>query len=93
MYGQESAETLALRVLGWLAGDPDRIGAFLEATGISRGELAGLAAEPVFLAAVIDHCLESDERVIACCDALGLPYEALGGARTGLPGGRDPHWT
>jgi hypothetical protein len=37
--------------------------------------------------------LEADDRVLACSKDLGLPPTALGEARHGLPGGRDPHWT
>ena len=93
MAGQETAETTALQVLTWLVSDPELIGPFLAATGADPGQIAGLARDPHFLAAVVDFCLESDTRVIACAAALGLPPEAIGQARMGLPGGRDPHWT
>jgi hypothetical protein len=55
--------------------------------------LAHLARDPVFLAALVDYLLETDDRVLACTKDLGLPATALGEARQGLPGGRDPHWT
>jgi hypothetical protein len=55
--------------------------------------LAHLARDPVFLAALVDYLLETDDRVLACTTDLGLPPTALGEARQGLPGGRDPHWT
>lgn len=90
---RESAEVLALNALGWLAGEGNEIGLFLNATGLGRGDLAGLAREPGFLAAVLDFCLESDARVLACAGALGLPPTALAEARRALPGGEDPHWT
>lgn len=93
MAAQESAETTALQVLTWLVSDDDMIGPFLAATGADPVPIAGLAREPHFLAAVVDFCLESDARVIDCAAALGLPPEAIGQARAGLPGGRDPHWT
>ena len=93
MNAQETAETTALRVLTWLFSDPELIEPFLAATGADPGQIAGLARDAHFLAAVVDFCLESDARVIACAAALGLPPEAIGQARMGLPGGRDPHWT
>jgi hypothetical protein len=92
-YGRESAEVLALNALGWLAGESEEIGAFLTATGLARGDLAALAREAGFLAAVLDFCLESDARVLACAAALGVPPTALAEARMALPGGSDPHWT
>lgn len=93
MNGQEIAETTALRVFAWLVSDPELIGPFMAATGAEAGQMAALARDPHFLAAVVDFCLESDERVIACAAALELRPEAIGQARMGLPGGRDPHWT
>lgn len=93
MNRQESAETTALQALGWLLGEPEELGGFLNASGAAPGDLGTLARDPQFLAALIDYLLETDARVLACCAALGVPPTALGEARTGLPGGRDPHWT
>ena len=93
MNRQESAEIIALRALGWLVSQPDELGGFLNASGAAPGDLAGLARDPQFLAALIDYLLETDDRVLACTADLGLPPTALGEARQGLPGGRDPHWT
>lgn len=93
MNERESAEVFALQVLGWLASDSDLIGAFLAASGLAQGEIAGRARDPVFLGAVVDFCLESDERVLACAAALGVRPEAVGQARRALPGGADPHRT
>ena len=93
MTRQEAAETLALQALGWLLSQPEELGAFLSASGAAPQDLAQLARDPVFLAALVDYLLETDDRVLACTKDLGLPATALGEARQGLPGGRDPHWT
>ena len=93
MNRQEAAETLALRALGWLLSQPEELGGFLSASGAAPQDLAQLARDPVFLAALVDYLLETDDRVLACTKDLGLPPTALGEARHGLPGGRDPHWT
>lgn len=93
MTRQETAEITALQALGWLVGQPDELGGFLNATGASTGDLAGAAGDPRFLAALLDYLMETDARVLACTADLGLPPAALGEARRGLPGGRDPHWT
>jgi hypothetical protein len=93
MNRQEAAETLALQALGWLLSQPEELGGFLSASGAAPGDLAQLARDPVFLAALVDYLLETDDRVLACTKDLGLPATALGEARQGLPGGRDPHWT
>jgi hypothetical protein len=93
MTRQDAAETLALQALGWLLSQPEELGGFLSASGAAPGDLAHLARDPVFLAALVDYLLETDDRVLACTKDLGLPATALGEARQGLPGGRDPHWT
>lgn len=93
MNQRESAESTALQALSWLLTQPDELGGFLNATGASTQDLARLARDAHFLAALIDYLLETDQRVLACTEALELPPTALGTARQGLPGGRDPHWT
>lgn len=93
MSGQESAETLALRVLGWLATQPEEMARFLNASGLGIGDLPALAETPVFLASVLDHLLEEDARVMAFCDSAGLPYGAPMAARAALPGGQAVNWT
>ena len=93
MNRQESAESIALQALIWLLGQPDVISAFLNASGASQGDLAALAAEPVFLGAVLDFLTEDDARVMAFCDQAGLPYAAPMQARLSLPGAQHTHWT
>jgi hypothetical protein len=93
MNGQESAEILGLNALGWLVSQPDSLGGFLNMTGAGVADLGGLARDPHFLAGVLDFILQADETVLACAEALGVPPTAIGEARGGLPGGRDPHWT
>ncbi len=93
MNRQESAESLALQALTWLLGQPEVIGAFLNASGAAQGDLAALAREPVFLGAVLDFLTEDDARVMAFCDQAGLPYTAPMQARLSLPGAQHTHWT
>lgn len=93
MNRQESAESLALQALTWLLDQHDLIGAFLNASGAGQGDLAKLAAEPVFLGAVLDFVTEDDARVMAFCDQVGLPYTAPLQARLALPGAQHTHWT
>lgn len=90
---QEAAETLALRALGWLAGNEDLFPVFLGATGASADDLANIAAKPEFLAAVLDFLLTDDALVMGFCDAAALPYEAPIHARSALPGGELVNWT
>lgn len=90
---QESAEVTALQALGWVASDPDRLGAFLNMTGAASADLARNAADPAFLGSVLDFLLTEDALVIGFCDSQALPYDTPMRARADLPGGAQWHWT
>lgn len=92
-YTQESAETLGLQALAWLAGNDDLMPVFLGATGASETQLKAQAADPAFLGAVLDFIMMDDAWVIAFCDSIKLPYERLMMARVALPGGEQVNWT
>jgi len=92
-YTQESAETFALQALGWLASHDDLLPVFLGATGASVDDLGTQAADPVFLAAVLDFLMMDDAWVIAFCDSVAVPYERIMLARQALPGGEQVNWT
>ncbi|MEM9967257.1 MAG: DUF3572 domain-containing protein [Pseudomonadota bacterium] len=87
------AETLALQALGWLAGQEDLLPAFMAHTGASEGDLKDLAADSVFLAAVLDFLMMEDAWLVAFCDHAGVAYDTVAAARTALPGGDIVHWT
>lgn len=90
---QAAAIGIGQDALLWLAADPERIGAFLGASGADPAALPGLAAEAQFLGFVLDFVLASDEGVLAFAASAGLPPEAVAQARSALPGGMVPDWT
>ncbi|MBR9652864.1 DUF3572 domain-containing protein [Thalassovita aquimarina] len=87
------AETTALRALGWLAASDDLLPVFMGASGASAEDLKTNATDPDFLGSVLDFLMMDDAWVIACCEALTLPYDSLMQARAALPGGQQMHWT
>lgn len=93
MLGQDKAETIALQALGWLVGNDDLRPVFMGATGIDENDLRLRAGEAEFLGSVLDFLLMDDAWVVACCDAMALPYDQLMQARAALPGGQQVHWT
>jgi Protein of unknown function (DUF3572) len=90
---QETAQVLALQVLGWLAADDEIFPLFLGATGASIADLKARAADPDFLGAVLDFLLMDDAWVVAFCDGHRHPYTAPAVARAALPGGAVMNWT
>lgn len=89
----QSAETLALKVLGWLVGNEELLPVFLGSTGASEQDLRDRAAEPEFLGSVLEFLMLDDSWVIDFCDANSVPYDVLGQARAVLSGAADMHWT
>jgi len=89
----QSAETLALTVLGWLVGNEELLPVFLGATGASAQDLRERAGDTEFLASVLDFLLLDDSWVIAFCDANSVAYDLPGQARSVLSGEAEMHWT
>jgi hypothetical protein len=63
-FGRKEAEALAIQALTFIAGDGERLGRFLAATGIGPSEIRAAAREPGFLGGLLDY-VASDERLIA----------------------------
>ncbi len=90
---QEAAETAALTMLAWLAGQDDLFGAFLGASGASPADIAARAGDPAFLAAVVTFVLSEDAHVLAWAEGTGNPPDLALRILAGLPGGETWHWT
>jgi hypothetical protein len=60
----ESAETIALSALAFLADDGARLGRFLALTGLGPGELRQEARSPRILAAVLGHLLQDESLLL-----------------------------
>lgn len=90
---QESAETIALQALGWLAANDELLPVFLGATGASEADLRARAAEPEFLGSVLDFLMMDDAWVVAFCQERNIAYERPMMARAALPGGAQVNWT
>ncbi len=90
---QDFAETQALALLAWLAGEDDILPVFMGATGVSQDDLRARAAEPEFLASVMDFLLMDDTWVLKGAEATGIAAQDFAMIRAGLPGGDLPNWT
>lgn len=82
------AETLALRALGFLAAEAERLEPFLATTGLGPATLRAAASDPGFLAAVLDHISGSDSLLLEFAGNLGVSPEAVAQARDRLSGPR-----
>ena len=89
----DAAEAEALRVLAWIAGNDEILPVFLGSTGVGVDDLRARAAEPEFLASVMDFLLMDDAWVLEAAEASTLPPERMAEIRAALPGGDLPNWT
>ena len=80
------AENLAIQALGFMASDPERLGAFLAATGIGPEMIRKAAAEPAFLAGVLDHVCGDEALLIAVAERAGVAPQDVEHAQAVLSG-------
>jgi hypothetical protein len=86
---REVAEIVAVQALSFVAGDPERLGLFLAESGIGPETLRTAAANPHFLAHVLDFVLRDDATVKAFAAASQLHPTNIAAAHQVLS---DPQW-
>jgi hypothetical protein len=86
---REVAEIVAVQALSFVAGDPERLGAFLAESGIGPETLRKAAADPRFLASVLDFVMRDDATVKAFASAAQLHPTNIAAAHQVL---NDPKW-
>lgn len=69
---QEAAEMLAIQALGFLAEEPERLDGFLAGSGIASDTIRAVAADPAFLAGVLEHMLANESLLIAFAHSAGI---------------------
>ncbi|MGN6287034.1 MAG: DUF3572 domain-containing protein [Afipia sp.] len=86
---REVAEIVAVQALTFLAGAPEKLGLFLSESGIGPETLRTAAADPKFLAGVLDFVMRDDETVKEFADSSQLPPATIAAARDAL---NEPTW-
>jgi hypothetical protein len=83
---QKIAENIAIQALGLMAGDPERLGAFLAHTGIGPEAIRKAAADPSFLAGVLDYVCSDERLLIAVAEHAGVAPQEVEHAQAVLSG-------
>ena len=86
---REVAEIVAVQALSFIAGDPERLGTFLAESGLGPETLRSAAADPRFLASVLDFVMRDDATVKAFAGASQLHPTNIAAAHQALT---DLHW-
>src|ERR1041384_5992509 len=80
------AENLAIAALSFMASAPERLGAFLAATGIGPEMIRKAAADPSFLGGVLDHICRDEDLLIAVAEQAGITPQEVEHAQAVLNG-------
>jgi hypothetical protein len=83
---REAAEMLAIQALGFIAAEPERLEAFLAATGLTLDRLRESATAPDFLAGVLEHMLADESLLLAFAESAAIDPAAVARARNALGG-------
>lgn len=86
--GNIDPEALAIDALAFLAEDAERLGRFLTVTGLQPATLRIAARDPMFLVAVLDHCLADEALLLAFAENRRVLPDMIATARARLAGGR-----
>ena len=84
---REAAEAIAIQALGYLAGDPERLGRFLALSGLEGTDIRAAAAQPGFLAGVLDHVAGDEALLTAFAGEAGIGPAEVARAHAELTGG------
>jgi len=84
---REAAEMLAVQALSFIAEEPQSLSRFLDTSGISATQIRSAAAEPRFLAGVLEYMLANETLLRAFADQAGIDPAEIGGAAGALGGG------
>lgn len=90
---RNDAETIAVRALAFVAGDPELLPRFLSLTGIEAAQIRAVANQPGFLAGVLDFILAHEPTLMRFSTEAGIQPGTIGAARRRLPFGDDSHET
>ena len=81
---REEAEALAIGALSFLAAEPEALGRFLRLTGLNPENLRSAAAEPGFLAGLLDYFLANEALLMDYARDVAIAPEEIARARAAL---------
>jgi Protein of unknown function (DUF3572) len=82
----DSARSIAVSALAFIAADADRLNRFLNLTGLGPHNLRTAAADPAFMGSVLDYLVGDEELLVAFAADAGLKPESVARAHAALCG-------
>jgi hypothetical protein len=84
---RDEAEAIAVKALAFIAADPELLPRFLAITGIEASSIRRAAAEPGFLAGVLQFILAHEPTLLQFAEAASMPPASVAAAQKHLPTG------
>lgn len=81
---RDTAESLAIEAIGFLASEPERLGRFLALTGLGPADIRASAHESRFLQGVLEYIAGNEAELLLFAEHAGIDPAALGLALTAL---------
>lgn len=82
----QEGETLGLAALEFLVAEPDRLSRFLGISGLGPQNLRAAAADPGFLASVLDYVIADEPLLIGLAAAREIDPKRIVAARAAMDG-------
>jgi hypothetical protein len=82
----QEGQDLAVAALEYLAAEPDRLSRFLGISGLGPQNLRAAAADPHFLASVLDYVIADEPLLIGLAASRAVPPERIVAARSAMEG-------
>src|SRR3712207_5019233 len=80
----KEAETVALNALSFLAADDARLSRFLDSSGLEPQNIRRAAADPGFLAGVLDYVVSDEPLLLSFAESIAAKPESVMAARAAL---------
>ena len=88
----DEADTLAVTILAWLAGQPELMGRFLALSGLEADQLRRVAREPGFSAGLTGFLMNHEPTLMAFCGNNGIDVEFVQSCHHLLAGPGEGMW-
>ncbi len=86
---EDTAQEIAIGALTFLSSEPEQLGRFLSLAGIGPEEIRDAAAEPGFLAGVLEFLMQDEQLLLSYTESAGIRPTMIAAAHLKLAGGVD----
>jgi hypothetical protein len=88
----ESAEELAIKILGWLSAEPSLMGRFLAISGIEPGAIRQMIGEPGFYGGLTGFLMNHEPTLLQFCQDNDIKVEWVQACHHHLTGPSEGMW-